>query len=351
MKWGWWFGWVLLWLTPGAGALDLPPRQDVRVVVISDLNSQYGATDYESQVKRAIALIPTWQPDLVLCSGDMIAGQDSSLSTQQIRAMWAGFDRHIAQPLRQAGLPFGFTLGNHDSSSYQTRTGSYPYQRDRAEAIRYWQGQDPKLNFVDRTGFPFYYTFQQQGVFYLVWDASSAQIPSTQLTWAKRSLASPTAKTAKMRVVIGHLPLYAVAKGRDKPGEVLADAEQLRGLLEQYRVHTYISGHQHSYYPGHRGQLQLLQTSALGSGPRPLISGPPQRRNTLTVVDLDLKKSTTTYTTYDLKTMTVIDPTTLPRFLVGPRGLVLRRDVRWEQLTRQEQATCVNQLGAGRCGP
>ena len=96
--------------------LYLPPRKDFRIVVISDLNSQYGSTEYELEVDQAIALIPEWQPNLVLCGGDMIAGQKASLTQSQIEAMWTAFDRHVAAPLREYNLPFGFTIGNHDGS-------------------------------------------------------------------------------------------------------------------------------------------------------------------------------------------------------------------------------------------
>jgi hypothetical protein len=68
-------------------------------VVISDLNGAYGSTDYDPEVDQAIALMPFWNPDLVLCSGDMIAGQRTSLTRVQIQAMWAAFDRHVAAPL------------------------------------------------------------------------------------------------------------------------------------------------------------------------------------------------------------------------------------------------------------
>ena len=82
-------------------SLYIPPRQDFRIVVISDLNSQYGSTEYEPEVKNAIALMSQWQPDLVLCGGDAIAGQKASLTKSQIKAMWSSFDRHIAAPLRE----------------------------------------------------------------------------------------------------------------------------------------------------------------------------------------------------------------------------------------------------------
>ena len=70
-----------------------PPRGDIRLVAISDLNGVYGATDYDPEIDKAIALLPFWQPDMVICGGDMIAGQKSSLSEAQLKAMWQAFDK------------------------------------------------------------------------------------------------------------------------------------------------------------------------------------------------------------------------------------------------------------------
>ena len=64
----------------GADGLYNPPRGDVRLVVISDLNGAYGSTDYNPEVDKAISLLPFWQPDMVVCSGDMVAGQKPTLS-------------------------------------------------------------------------------------------------------------------------------------------------------------------------------------------------------------------------------------------------------------------------------
>jgi hypothetical protein len=307
--------------------LIAPQRGDVRVIVISDLNSQYGATDYEVEVDKAIALIPDWKPDLVLCGGDMVAGQKRSLTDLQIQAMWQGFEDHIGAPLRKAKIPLGFTIGNHDASGALAQ-GKFIYKTERELASEYWNNpqHDAGLPFVERAGFPFYYSFSQKDVFYLVWDASTDTIPPEQLKWVEASLASPAAKNAKMRIVIGHLPLYAVAVGRDSAGNYLANADKLRSLLESYQVHTYISGHHHAYYPGKKGKLELLHAGALGSGPRKLLNSnlPPQK--TLTVVDINLDSSVTTYTTYDIKTLTAIDIQTLPRIIVAPNGKIFRRD-------------------------
>lgn len=307
---------------------DIPTRSDVRIVVISDLNSQYGSTSYEPEVEGAIALIPQLQPDLVLCGGDMVAGQKSSLTNSQIEAMWVAFDRHVAAPLRKYNLPFGFTIGNHDGSG-AIAAGESIFQSERELASAYWKDSkhDTGLHFVDRVDFPFYYTFIQNNIFYLVWDASTNRISSEQLSWVEKSLSSNTASEAKMRIAIGHLPLYAVAVGREKAGEYLEDADKLRSLLEKYRVHTYISGHQHAYFPGKKGQLELLYAGALGSGARQLLNSnlPPQK--TLTVVDINFDSEETIYTTYDMKTLGVIDYHTLPRIIVAPNGRIFRRDV------------------------
>ncbi|PSB04027.1 metallophosphoesterase family protein [Merismopedia glauca] len=318
------------------GILEPLPKKDVRIVVISDLNSQYGATTYEPQVDKAIAMIPGWEPDLVLCGGDMIAGQKRSLSKGQITAMWAAFDEHISAPLRQVGIPFGFTIGNHDGSGAIVK-GEQVFAGERELASKYWNSHDPGLNFGDRGNFPFYYSFQQKGIFYLVWDASNYLISSQQLAWVEKTLQSKEAQQAKMRIAIGHMPLYPVAIGRNKVGEYLADGDKLRSLLERYNVHTYISGHHHAYYPGKRGKLELLHTGALGSGPRQLINSKIPPRNTITIVDIDLDSASTRYTTYDMKTLAVINIHSLPRLIVWDKNWVLRRDIQVENLTQSEK--------------
>jgi predicted phosphodiesterase len=306
----------------------LEPDNVVRIVVISDLNSQYGSTEYEPEIDKAIALIPQWQPDLVLCGGDMIAGQKSSLTETQIKAMWSAFDTHIAQPLRELQIPFGFTIGNHDGSGAIVEE-ELVFANERELASAYWQNSqhDPGLKFIDRSNFPFYYTFEYRDIFFLVWDASTNKIDRQQLAWVQKNLASQVAKQAKMRIAIGHLPLYPVASEKNKPGEYLAAAERLRSLLEKAGVHTYISGHHHAYYPGKKGRLQLLNAGALGQGGRQLIGSNLPPRQTITIVDIQLDTAKTVYTTYDIKTMEVIAIERLPQRIDGDNGFILRRDI------------------------
>ena len=330
-----------------------PPRGDVRLVVISDLNGPYGSTDYDPDVDKAIQLLPFWNPDMVLCSGDMVAGQDPSLSSAQIQQMWAAFDDHVAAPLRNMGFPYGFTIGNHDASGARGSGGTFLFQQERDLARAYWDdpAHDPGLTFRDRFDFPFYYSFTYDDIFFVSWDGSSSSIPANKLAWVEQTLASPEAQQARMRILIGHLPLYAVAIGRDQPAEVMDNADALRQMLERYNVHTYISGHHHAYYPAHRGNLQLLHVGMVGSGPRPLIDSDLPPRKALTVVDVNFDTpDLTTYTTYDIQSLAEIDYDQLPRLLMGHNGMVVRRDIPWDALTAQEKAVCEQQLGAVLCG-
>jgi 3',5'-cyclic AMP phosphodiesterase CpdA len=306
------------------------PRGDLRLVAISDLNSSYGSTSYLPVVLRAVKLIPSWKPDLVLCGGDMVAGQKQGLSQVHLSAMWASFDRQLLAPLRRAGLPVAITMGNHDASAARSG-GRYVFELDRQEAGRYWRGQRDSLGleFVDASRFPFAYSVRQHDLFLLVWDASSATVPTEQVAWAERQLSSPAAQSARLRLVLGHLPLYAVGQGRDTPGNVLQQSDALRQLLERTGAHAYISGHHHAYFPGRVGQLDLLHLGALGSGPRRRLQDNTPPVQTLTLIDAFWPRGDgagrTVYTSFNMTTLQPIRSQQLPAQIRPSRGPLLGR--------------------------
>ena len=309
-----------------ATGLAAPPRTGTRLVLISDLNGSYGSTTYIAEVHRGVALIPPLRPDLVICAGDMVAGQKAGLGRERLAAMWAGFDRSVLSPLRRAGLPFAPAMGNHDASGARA-AGRFLFADDRTEAARFWRARRDALGltFVDTGDFPFHYAIRQNDVFVLVWDASTAQVPAEQLRWAERTLAGPAARSASRRLVVGHLPLRAVSQGRDRPGEVLAQPAALQQLLERHGVETYVSGHQHAYFPARLGQLDLFQLGAMGSGPRRLLGQSVPPFHTLTVLDLVGSPPRLVDTSFDLQTLRRIDPQRLPLSLRDATGRVLRR--------------------------
>lgn len=322
----------------GPAELFAPNRGDVRAVVISDLNARYGAVDYRQEVMKGVSILPQWEPDIVLCVGDMVAGQSISLNTVEVEAMWNGFDNLVLSPIRAADIPFALTIGNHDASSLQDQ-GGYVYPIDREVTTRYWQAHqnDLALQYVDTGNFPYYYSFKQNDIFYIVWDASSANVPTDQITWADQQLGGEAAQTAKFRIALGHLPLYAISQGRDRNGEFLNNSDQLQAVLERHNVHTYMSGHHHAYYPGYVGKLELLHCGALGSGPRTWLNRTDAAMQTMTVLDFFFETGDTVYTTYNMNRMELVDSQTLPRQIVGPTGRVLRNDITLSDLTPEEQ--------------
>ncbi len=320
----------LFFLVPREGAFDPAaasgPAGGLRVVVLSDLNSSYGSTRYEPEVAGIIERVADeWRPDLVLLAGDVVAGQKPALSDAEVRAMWAAFDSVVAAPLRRAGIPFAFTPGNHDASGHPAHV------RDRRLAAGYWANADPGIGVLEGGRFPFHYAFVRGNVFFLVLDASTGGVvaDSAQMAWIRRALDSDAARTAGLRVALGHVPLYPIAEGRDRPGEFQADADSLRRVLQAGSVALYVSGHHHAYFPGRRSGLALLHAGALGQGARPLLGSSPSAHPYRTVTRLELFPALDSIAerTYRLAgdTLVPLDPASLPPRIEGSTGPVFRR--------------------------
>ena len=301
--------------------------EPLRVVILSDLNSSYGSASYEPDVLRAVTLtVQRFRPQLVLIAGDMIAGQRPTLTDSTVHTMWSVFDTTVFLPLRRAGIAVAFTVGNHDASGYPA------HERDRRAALAHWTPRRDALGvrIVDAATFPFNYALRYRDLFVAVLDASTGRVgeDSAQLAWLRRTLDSDAARTARQRLTLGHVPLYAVAEGRNAPGEVQSQPDSVRALLEAGGVRMHISGHHHAYYPGRRGALELLHAGALGQGPRPLL-GTSDAYRTLTVLDFlpgdSIADSTWRLTAGGIEP---IDPRTLPARIDGINGWVLRRDTR-----------------------
>lgn len=307
--------------------LQRTSSQPLKVVVISDLNSGYGATTYDPEVHTAVAIAIEFKPDLVLIGGDMIAGQRPTLTDENVRAMWAAFDSAVAAPFRRARIPYAFTLGNHDASGHPA------HARDRRLAAEFWNAQPhtPALRYTDRSVFPRYYAFTMGNVFFIAMDASTGNVygDSAQISWLRSTLASQAARKATMRVVLGHVPLYAVAEGRNLRGEIQGQPDSLRALLEAGQVTMHVSGHHHAYYPAARGSLELLHAGAAGSGPRPLIgtTTPPYRTITLLRFFGDRDSISDHTFRIDGSTRTRVLQSSLPERIDGINGYVVRRDL------------------------
>lgn len=301
---------------------DKPNKKTIKIAVISDLNSSYGATNYHPDVYAALKEIDSIKPDLILCGGDMIAGQKASITAQQTQAMWKSFDDNILKPVQQMKVPFGFTVGNHDASP--------SYQQDRKLAQEFWldKQQHLGLKYVESSHFPFYYSYQQNGIFFISWDAAGAKVDQKVFDWMKKQLQSSAAKKAKLRILLGHLPLYAIVASKNKIGEVLVDNENTVNFFERNGIDLYISGHQHAYYPSFNRKLRLLNAGCIGEGPRPLIGDhrPAKRAYTIIEIPTDNAKKFSYKTYIPNASGSTIELSNLPDSVIGFNG-ISKKDV------------------------
>lgn len=270
-------------------AADQPWKREtknrpLRIMLISDLNGAYGSLAYSSDVSAVISEASRIRPDLILCGGDMVAGQKNTLTEDHLNAMWAGFKQVVFDPLTAQKIPFGFTLGNHDASP--------GFIKDRTVAAQFWKTHkvNTGLTFVDDSHYPFYFSYLKNNVFFMSWDASGAKIDPELYRWMAAQLAQPAAKKAWMRILLGHLPLYAIVAAKNKPGEVNAAADSALAFFKKKGIDLYISGHQHAYYPAAKNGVSLLNAGCIGDGPRPLLGHAFPARKAYTLIEIPVKK-------------------------------------------------------------
>lgn len=247
----------------------------LRVAVLSDLNGSYGSTTYRAHVHRSVDwVIEELQPDLVLSTGDMVAGMMPGLDYE---AMWTAFHRAVTLPLTRANIPFAPTPGNHDAVALRG------YEAERAEYARQWDVWRPRVEFVDRAHYPRRYAFLHGGALFISLDATTVGPRSrAHLDWLDEVLSRH--RDAPTKIVFGHLPIHPFS--RERVRDVLADAE-LEALLVRHEVDAYLSGHHHAYYPGRRGPLRMISMSCLGGGPRRLLGTDEDSPRSVVVLEID----------------------------------------------------------------
>ncbi|MGY2895136.1 metallophosphoesterase family protein [Deinococcus sp. UYEF24] len=303
----------------------------LRAALLSDFNGNYGSTVYPPPLSVNVGrIINVWKPDVVLSAGDLIAGQKVGQSAAQLDAMWSGFERDVHGPLTRAGIPFMFTLGNHDASK---APGFAP---DREAAARYWQTRRPAVTLLDTAHYPFWYssalkvcpksgTAGCRSVFIATVDATTDTLRDED--WLAAQLSTPAARQASLRIVMGHLPLYGLSVGRSKAGEVLRGGDRLRGVLEAGKVNVYVSGHHAAYYLGRRtgdrsGGLALLASGGIGA--RDYVGHPGSARSVVSVLDIDLTAGELRVTPYDADSGEAIPTSSLPARIDGYGGSIER---------------------------
>lgn len=288
----------------------------LRVVVISDLNGSYGSVTYAPRVDAAIRAIVAMKPDLVISTGDMVAGQRRPhLSEAEVRAMWDGFHRTVTAPLEAAGIPLAVTPGNHDASAYDG------FERERRLYAETWAAHRPDLDYVGADGYPFTYAFDIGDVRFASLDATTVgALARGQETWLKDMMkdAGPT------RIVFSHLPLWPVAVGRET--EIIGDPG-LADLFGELGIDLHLSGHHHAYYPGASDGVAYIAQACLGAGPRALIGTSEKTEPGFTILDIAGDGRITVSAAAGPDFAARVDPRSLPATVGSGAALLQRLDL------------------------
>lgn len=249
-----------------------------QIAIISDMNSSYGSKTYAASVGSAIQHIRSQNVDLVLSTGDMVAGQMSGLD---YLGMWNAFHNVVSRPLNQSSIPLLPSPGNHDAAAGFNNERNYYRDTWKEFPLERFNGARPadeKIQFVAGVvqNFPFNYAVTMGPAVFISLDATTVGgLINGQIDWLETVLKKVAGYKVKM--VFGHMPMYPFAFNRAHEymarGTATSFYQRLETMLETYKVNLFISGHHHAFFPGHRsGFTRYISTPLLGSGARPLLT-------------------------------------------------------------------------------
>jgi Calcineurin-like phosphoesterase len=283
-----------------------------RVAVISDFNNSYGSTNYGVDVKKAVSKLNELRPEIVLGTGDMVAGQKAGLD---YRAMWNAFHEAVTIPLKNYGLPFAVTVGNHDGSGYPK------FKNEREIYIEEWLKHKPNLEFSNDSHYPVYYSFSHEDILFLSIDSTMVgPLGLEQLNFLDMELRKHHEK--KYKVVFTHVPMFQF--NQSNPNESFFD-QQLFELLKKHKVQFYLSGHHHAYYPGYYDGIHFISQSCLGAGAEKLIGSTTRSPRAITMIEFN-ENSFEIYALSGPDYTQKIDHMTLPQKIESKGKVIVLKD-------------------------
>ena len=240
--------WIALALLALLGLPALAERDPVRFAVIGDMGC--GCTQQEAVAEEMLEWHQNNRFQFVLTTGDNIypenynrfwnrrRGGDKALFAEQ-------FDRYY-NPLRNRGIPFFATLGNHD---LETRNG-----RDLIEDRR-------RFNILSREGY-YFFSPDPKLVTFVALNTETLQYQneqSEQLKWLQKVLSE---SRSLWKIVYAHHPLYSPA-GSHPTNENLK--KLLEPVIVRNGVKVYFGGHNH-FYARSKPQHGVIHFTTGGGG-------------------------------------------------------------------------------------
>ncbi len=267
-------------LPPSPGGIPPAPqgKDSFRFVVISDSNASYGSIEQGPAVKKAVETVIALKPEFVCHAGDLIAGQQKGIPREKLIQMWGGYHKAVTEPLKAAGIPLAPSPGNHDAS----------IQPDRDVYGEEWRKADliPKLDFVEKSKWPYYYSFRWKNVLVLSLDAALTSMDGGQLGWMKGQLGA--ARGMALRFTVGHIPpSVLVTKEYGAKGHgTISPGDRIVAAMLEGGVNAAFFGHYHVYYKARLNGLNFVGTGIIGTGQRRLEGEANTQPNSFIVVDV-----------------------------------------------------------------
>lgn len=307
-----WAAWCLALICAIAPSITLAER----LLLVSDLNGRYGSTGYHDRVASAAEVIVQHRPDLVVSTGDMVAGQSpKGLEDATRKAMWSAFNETFAAPLLAAGIPLAITVGNHDGSAFPG------FEADRAWFESHWNEFGPPPGLLPGSEWPWRYALREEGLLMITFDGTRpGRVPEREREFVAQMLERHGAE-AEWTLVFSHLPFWPLARRRES--EVIDDPAFLASLHEA-GVDAYASGHHHLYYAGVDAAGMLhLSVGALGGNARAFAGGGERQPHGF--AELERQGDTLTVKGWIAPGFTdVVDPGDLPETVSSGAGLLRR---------------------------
>lgn len=195
--------------------------ETLRTAVVSDVNCRYGTTDYSPALLGAVkAIIAHWS-DMVISTGDMVAGQrgNPKFTKQELSRMWAAFHATVSTPLAVVDIPLLVAPGNHDASAY------LGFKAERTAFAQASEARLPQIDAINTADWPFRVAASMRGVLMIGMDATrSGPLIRDEEAWVQRILEAEASIHRRM-MLFGHLP-----KSLDTGPYALSRQMSCRGL-------------------------------------------------------------------------------------------------------------------------
>jgi 3',5'-cyclic AMP phosphodiesterase CpdA len=213
---------------------------------------RYGARYTNDEVMNTLAVkqVNRLNPAMVFMTGD--------LTNKNTEAEWKTF-KQIYGALKP---PLHAMPGNHDTlydrSKLDRKTLGDLLETGQknwglADQLAGKPSANPTALFTHFTGQKPYYAVEKNGCVFLCLNTGVAAVDPQQIQWLRAEL--ERTKNAKHVFVLGHYPVLSAFGGNVRNSE----SRIILGLLKQYKVTAYLSGHRHRYnYQMHEGVMHIL---------------------------------------------------------------------------------------------